>query len=253
MSTNSSILLRYAAVQMAAEADYLGVNDFNNGNQIAAALLRGNNRSSRFTAVQATEFTHAQTGWRVIDHKSNTTTGFSGTLFKSNATGELVLSFRSTEFADDSARDNQATNVLEIKEFGWAFGQISDMKGWYEQLVTTNKIPAGAPITVTGYSLGGHLATAFSELFPGAAAATYTFNGAGVGKVTQDNDPATPHKSLTEVIELFTSLRNNSAEISEVFRDDTAVQNMYAILKEQFGDGGRIPSTRNQGAILHVA
>ncbi|SDP94092.1 hypothetical protein SAMN04489708_1587 [Paracidovorax cattleyae] len=48
--------------------------------------------------------------------------------------GELVLSFRSTEFADDAARDNQATNTLEIKEKGWAFGQIADMEAWFQTL-----------------------------------------------------------------------------------------------------------------------
>jgi len=38
------------------------------------------------------------------------------------------MSFRSTEFADDAARDNEATNKLEIKDHGWAFGQIADME-----------------------------------------------------------------------------------------------------------------------------
>ena len=160
--TSAKTLLKYANVQMAAEAllDRIPEVDF------ATALKDGNTRSSRFTAVQAAEFVQI---WQVVEHQSNTTTGFSGTLFQVRQdapTGlltqygltqaEQVLSFRSTEFADDAARDNQATNVLEIKEYGWAFGQISDMKVWYEQLVTTNKIPAGAPITVTGYSLGGH-------------------------------------------------------------------------------------------------
>jgi len=34
--------------------------------------------------------------------------------------GELVLSFRSTEFIDDAAPDNPATNVLEIKNMDFA-------------------------------------------------------------------------------------------------------------------------------------
>ena len=33
---------------------------------------------------------------------------------------ELVVSFCSTEFIDGSARDNQATNAMEIKETGFA-------------------------------------------------------------------------------------------------------------------------------------
>ena len=41
------------------------------------------------------------------------------------------MSFRITEFLDDNARDNMATNTMELKEFGWAFGQIADMEKWY--------------------------------------------------------------------------------------------------------------------------
>jgi hypothetical protein len=79
--------------------------------------------------------------------------------------GELVLSFRSTEFVDDAARDNQATNAMEIAEVGFALGQIADMEKWYAELrADPTKIPAGASLSVTGYSLGGHLATAFNLL-----------------------------------------------------------------------------------------
>ncbi len=57
--------------------------------------------------------------------------------------GELVLSFRSTEFADDAVRDNQATNVMEIKEHGWAFGQIADMEARYATCASCGLIPTG--------------------------------------------------------------------------------------------------------------
>jgi HlyD family secretion protein len=46
-------------------------------------------------------------------------------VFRSKTSGELVLTFRSTEFLDDAARDSEATNKLEIKEKGFAFGQVS--------------------------------------------------------------------------------------------------------------------------------
>lgn len=45
----------------------------------------------------------------------------------------MVLSFRSTEFIDDEVRDSQSSNV-DIKEQGWAFGQIADMEAWYADL-----------------------------------------------------------------------------------------------------------------------
>lgn len=170
MSNEITTYLKFANVQMAAEADYLNVTDFSDREAIRAALIRGNNRSSKFPDTLATEFA---ANWTVVEHKANTATGFSGTLFKYTGptdaskgltNGELVLSFRSTEFADDAVRDNQATNGLEIAKEGWAFGQIADMEAWYASLKSEGKIPAGASFNVTGYSLGGHLATAFNLL-----------------------------------------------------------------------------------------
>jgi hypothetical protein len=46
----------------------------------------------------------------------------------------LALSFRSTEFIDDAARDNEATNKLEINDFGFAFGQLADRETRYAKL-----------------------------------------------------------------------------------------------------------------------
>ena len=88
----------------------------------------GDERASLFPLALAKSFLAEE--WAVVEHLSNTTTGFSGTLFRNNQTGELVLSFRSTEFLDDAARDNQATNAMEIRDFGGAFGQIADMEQW---------------------------------------------------------------------------------------------------------------------------
>ena len=121
---------------------------------------------------------------------------------------ELVICFRSTEFADDAARDDQATNTLEIKEEGWAFGQICDMQAWVDSLYASDKITG--PLTVTGYSLGGHLATASNLLYPSAISATYTFNGAGVGVVTEGN--------LTQVMQEFTSHRVQGTEARRCVR-----------------------------------
>lgn len=181
------------------------------------ALTDGNDHASKFTEVQANEFLN---NWEVVAQQPNTGTGFSGTLFRrikndpvtGARAGELVMSFRSTEFIDDAARDNQVTNVLEIKAFGWAFGQIADMKEWVEGLYQKGEITA--PMTVTGYSLGGHLATAFNELYPGLVNATYTFNGAGVGEIKDGH-------LLTQVIERFSNymliIKKITTEIGETY------------------------------------
>lgn len=195
MTNQISTYLKYANLQMAAEALYrLRPDDDPAPDQTFSGLVDpkiltdGNEHASKFTETLAADFIQQ---WEVVEHLSNTATGFSGTLFKGRQgghyDGELVLSFRSTEFIDDAVRDNQATNKMEIAAHGWAFGQIADMEAWYVSLQASGKLPTGATFTVTGYSLGGHLATAFNLLHQheDRTAATYTFNGAGVGEATQ--------------------------------------------------------------------
>jgi hypothetical protein len=98
-----------------------------------AWLTEGNHHSSRLTTTQASEFAKS---WALVEHISNTKTGFGGTLFRYKGpddpslnlkTNQLVISFRSTEFIEDAVRDNQATNTAELSEAGWAFGQLTDM------------------------------------------------------------------------------------------------------------------------------
>ena len=148
MTTNEiTTSLKFANLQMAAEALYafdprqgpLVPGNTYVGPARVNFLSNGNERASKFPTALAEDFA---TTWQVIEHKSNTPSGFSGTLSRAMAdrpdlgivAGELVRSFRSTEFADDAVRDNQATNVMEIKEHGWAFGQIADMEAWYADL-----------------------------------------------------------------------------------------------------------------------
>ena len=173
MTTNTvTKYLKFANVQMAAESYYLkaagewAVADARqniSGNDLKDALVDGNKRALKFTPALATDFTKY---WKIVEHKANTGTGFSGTLFQAIAdnadmgikANELVLSFRSTEFADDAVRDNQATNKMEVTEFGFAIGQIADTEDWFQTLRTRALIGDDAKLSVTGYSLGGHLA-----------------------------------------------------------------------------------------------
>lgn len=231
MSNEIATYLKYANLQMAAEArlDLFPAS--------APALIFGNDRSSKFTQTQADQF--IADGWTVVDHKANTSTGFSGTLFKNTQTGELVMSFRSTEFADDAVRDNQATNALEIREKGWAFGQIADMENWYASLRQSGKVDYGVSITVTGYSLGGHLATAFNLLHKDDLTAfgaplireTYTFNGAGVGQISAGH-------TLQEVIDTFNQYRNAPALVN---LGDTQLNDIYMSIRSRI-DGTRMPT-----------
>ena len=106
--------LNYANLQMAAEAFLknpdTGAKNYT-GDNLIGALIAGNDRALRFTASEATKF---ESEWTVVDQCPNTTTGFSGTLFRCNITdearglkaGEYVISFRSTEFIDDAVKDS---------------------------------------------------------------------------------------------------------------------------------------------------
>ena len=206
-------LLKYANLQMAAEAFIRNETTgqlAGSGQNLIDALVIGNRHASKFTLSEAQKFASE---WQVLDQKANTATGFSGTLFKNRTTGELVMSFRSTEFIDDAARDNMATNTLELKNTGWAWGQIADMQAWYQSLNSDPLMLQGKSFSLTGYSLGGHLATAFNLLNPTAAAQTVTFNGAGVGKVNQGD--------LSTALAEFNALRADPSAVLR-YRGDTA-------------------------------
>lgn len=58
--------------------------------------------NTRMTSAQIARF---NARYDVVHHQENTWTGFSGTLLKDKQTHEYVLSFRSTEFANQSKRD----------------------------------------------------------------------------------------------------------------------------------------------------
>jgi hypothetical protein len=205
-------MLKYANLQMAAEAF---LRDPNTGilatttSDVVNALKAGNNHASRFTQQLAEQFADQ---WTVVDQIANTTTGFSGTLFRANKDDpdkgirkdDLVISFRSTEFLDDAVRDSKATNEFEIKDTGWAWGQISDMEAWYADLKNRGLLPDGQQVSVTGYSLGGHLATTFNLLLGNSVVKEIvTFNGAGVGLVNEGS-------TLEGVLGEFNGLRSNS-------------------------------------------
>ena len=80
MANDIATYLKFANVQMAAESLFRVSPGASPGQTSTsmdeATLTSGNTRSSKFTTTQATEFTK---DWEVVEHKSNTATGFSGT------------------------------------------------------------------------------------------------------------------------------------------------------------------------------
>ena len=255
--------LKYANLQMAAEAflkDELTGEERYSGGNLITALTAGNKRSLKFTRLQAEAFA-AQ--WTVVDQKANSSTGFSGTLFRSNKDNEalgirkdeLVLSFRSTEFIDDHARDNKATNDLEIDGTGFALGQIADMEAWYARLAAPNGALAGKTYSVTGYSLGGHLATVFNQLRqaelqagppPARRDQVITFNGAGVGEIRNG--------TVTALVNRFVQLRDMAAGadgLAGLFQTATGKQ-AYHALRAALAVNLGVPTAAMKDAVANV-
>ncbi len=118
-------MLKYADLQMAAEALYtfnaklypnqdpgsLTNSVVGHSNTLTTEILTdGNLHASRFTQPQAENFIKQ---WTVVDHISNTTTGFSGTLFYNEAEKQYVISFRSTEFIQNKRGQAQIKSGLK--------------------------------------------------------------------------------------------------------------------------------------------
>jgi Ca2+-binding RTX toxin-like protein len=194
--------LNFALQQLAAES-YLHDVNRNDPTTAAAALVKGNNRAgfpetgfTRMTTVQAEQFVQR---YQIVDQHANDATGFSATLLFDAQTNSYTLSFRSSEYAADADGGDRTRDILgadaEIKGAGFAFAQLISMTRYFKGLQQGKKSdgtvdPALAAflgnsqnqLNVTGYSLGGHLATVFTELYADRVAQTYTFNGAGRGE-----------------------------------------------------------------------
>ena len=187
--SNVSTWLKFALQQMAAESYLDRTGD------LTEILTDGNNDrrviqvdqfsgKTRFTDLQAQQFAQH---YQILDHHADDATGFSATLMFDTQTNSYTLSFRSTESATAAQGGDLERDLLgadaELGFSGFAFGQLAAMEHYYQSLRISGKLPTGAVLNVTGFSLGGHLATVFTELHAAEVNHTYIFNGAGRGHV----------------------------------------------------------------------
>lgn len=139
--------------------------------------------------------------WKVIAHKnSNDDSGFCGTAFKNEITGEIVFSFRGTEpeskknslLPEDIITDGQLAlveNVMGVsKQFGDAYDFVKDtMEQVSGETITENSklinILANNNVTFTGHSLGGGLAQ-YMTYKTGIEATR--FNAVGIGQALSE-------------------------------------------------------------------
>ena len=209
MNNKIQVLYDFVLQQMAAEAYLEGVN-LSDSDAVRIALNFGNNRPefplrgfTRFTDAQADEFLSK---FQIIAQASDNptvardspvyyegttilaNTGLSATLIQRKGTNEYTLAIRSTEFrtasdGGDRSRDVFGADLNGIVRSGFALAQLSALEDYYTFLKESSKLPPGSKLDVTGYSLGGHLATVFTEMHANdtdvALNYAYTFNGAG--------------------------------------------------------------------------
>ncbi len=209
---------------------------------IKAALL-----AEQFSEAQAADFV---AHWKVVDHVPDLGSGFSATIFEhldksGNGTGQFNLAIRGSRQPVDFAAD-----VALIADQGIAVAQLVDLYNFWQRA----QAPAGsrytaavlasgdsvnyvdsshlsdvemrtgsgaftaAPssINVSGHSLGGHLAMAFTRLFPDIDANAISVNG--LGFKTENNT----------VNNLFAALNGGSQF------DASQIQNVYGINGPEF-------------------
>ena len=218
--------LDFALQQMAAES-YL-----NDSGGLLTQLTRGNNRfgfdpptgplpgATRFTNVLADRFIAR---YDIVDHHASDATGFSATLMKDLTTGQYTLSFRSLEYQNqvdggDWERDGLPGAAGEIAGTGFALAQLVSMERYYRELKISGILPQNAMLNVTGYSLGGHLATVFTQLHANDVTATYTFNGAGRGGINGGTSGLSETERIQEMLQFAEEQMLNWDSTGDVFR-----------------------------------
>ena len=226
--SNVSTWLAFALQQMAAES-YLDGIVLSNNDGIITRLKLGNNNpllndpedptldgATRFIDLAGVPNASQITGsaqafvsrYQIVDHHANDATGFSATLMQERGTNNFTLSFRGTEYPNQSQggdweRDGLPGADGEIFFKGFAFGQLVSMEKYYQKLKADGWLPQGATLNVTGYSLGGHLAMVFTELHAAEIQRTYTFNGAGYGEIAGGTPGLPEGARIAEMLEYF--------------------------------------------------
>lgn len=168
-------------------------------------------KNAGMSPSQAIEFANT---YSVVDQFTDTLTGFSGTVFADQA-GIKYFAIRGTEGFSFSGAIDWLTNVADVGADGIAINQGVAMFNWLQRLYgsagnpvvqyvynsntrameissevinATGYLSASlSPISVTGHSLGGHLAMMLSRLAPNLISNVYTYNAPGFDTLLRTN------------------------------------------------------------------
>ena len=176
--------------------------------QLVQALTQvagmSNRQAREFLGVDDNNQKIAGKGYELIAHLPNTGSGFSATIFKHQ--DQYFLAIRGTEGLSRpfSSANDWLTNFTEIAVKGIAIRQSLDLFNYLQDLTaragdtvyrysynplskvifeSSTALSTGAlhgkVFTVTGHSLGGHLALVASRLMPHLTGPIYTYNAPG--------------------------------------------------------------------------
>ena len=166
-------LIQYQTYAETALASYAEIMSLGTGVNKAELTSAGMSES------QAASF---DSHWAVVAQSAEgDPSGFSAVLLQSVQSGQKVLAIRGTDDAPD-----YVTDFVDIFA-----GQLRDMpqyialEAFHQQLVSTGKLTSTEPIIVTGHSLGGFLAQAFTANHADVVSAAYTYNAPGFGGAIQ--------------------------------------------------------------------
>ncbi|MEJ5129179.1 hypothetical protein WH367_24295, partial [Comamonas sp. MYb21] len=173
--------------------------------------IYGKNRNELIQLYQDQKMAQAQAerfsdAWAVISQSGDNTDGFSAVLLQNRETGEKVFAIRGTEPSEWGA--DYVTDVVDIAGFGNVIymSQYQSLEAYYTQLVTSGVLGISEKVTVTGHSLGGFLAEAFTALHDPVVTATYTYNAPGfrgaIGQVLEVlgiTDASAPNSKIINI------------------------------------------------------
>lgn len=163
--------LNYAEVALASYGPTLNVGSGNNAPKY---------RQVGMAETQAIQF---DKDWSVLG-QAEIGDGFSAALFQKidatgNPIGEKALGIRGTEASHWGI--DYLFDVVAIALLGTNSGtqQYASLNAFYQQMVSIGKLGANEQFTVSGHSLGGFLAQAFTAKHDAVVKATYTYNAPG--------------------------------------------------------------------------
>lgn len=170
-----------------------------------------------YTKLTSTQVDYFVKNYNILDYHGNDNTGFSATLFKNNTSGEKTISFRSTEYAEDFYKDTTADR--EIDANGTAIAQITSLVNYIENLKRTGILQPGDKLNVTGYSLGGHLASTFYKMYANEFdfGTLDFFNSPGVGYIQPLTNNEDPYVSFKDTLKQYNLLVTNLQSLKQYF------------------------------------